>query len=154
MLVIGAFGQAQPKVHEMCKKICMFSDIFFSSFSTDCGLYIKTIQHEIAVLRRKESIRFVISFYYTNNLIFSIQIVFPSLNRFDSWQNWERKRVNYNNGIFRKKPNSGKTWFKSQIPRDIQVLSDLAVAIGSSGYSLKKFEFYFPQNLQTCLKFW
>lgn len=136
-----------------CVKNLYVFRYIFSSFSTDCGLYIKTIQHEIAFLRRKDSIHFVISFYYTDNFIFSIQIVFPSLNRFDSWQNWEGKRVYYNNGIFRKKTNSGKTWFESQIPRDTQVSSDLAVAIGSSGYRFKKFEFYFPQNLQTCLKF-
>lgn len=85
-----------------------FQTHFFSSFSIDCGFYVETIQREIAVLRIKESISFVISFHYVNNLIFSIQIIFPSLNRYDSWQNWEAKRVNNNSGIFRKK-NSEKT---------------------------------------------
>lgn len=87
MLVRSALRQAQPKVHEIFRTAVCFQMYFFSSFTIDCGLYIETIQHEI-----EESIGFVISFHYINNLIFSIQIVFPSLNRFESWLNWERKR--------------------------------------------------------------
>lgn len=126
----------QAKSHEICKIPVCFQILSFSSFSLDYSLYTEIIQQENAFLRIKQSL---ISFCYMNNLFLHMQVVFPSLNKFNSWQNWERKRVSYNSGIFRKKTNNRKTLSLKYLKT--YRYEDLSVAVRNSDYRLKEFEF-------------
>lgn len=117
---------------------------FLSSFSIDCGLYIETIQHEIVVLRTKESIGFM-TIFHINSLNTENKTAFSSLSRFDSWQNSESQRRLTITVEYVGKKTSEKTWFKCQIPEDTRVLSDLAEAVRTSVYRLKNLIFVFPQ---------